>query len=184
MCLNCWPKLFDLHMNTVVLIPTYNEIDNLAPLIHSIRKYLPGTYILVIDDNSPDGTGVKADEIAQGTDNRVCVLHRPRKEGLGKAYVDGYVHALNTFPNAEFFIQMDADLSHDPRYLPEMLETAQSVDLVVGSPNTVSVSRAPAGLPDGHGLSDVVSFDATPEGRWSSLENGSILGARRLVWRP
>lgn len=118
-----------------VVLPTYQEADNI-PLITSalLRLPLPNLRILVADDNSPDGTGRIADELAAsyGRD-RLAVVHRPGKEGLGRAYVDGMTRAIAA--GAEFVVQMDADLSHSPEYLPGMLGTLLSAgaDVVIGS---------------------------------------------------
>jgi dolichol-phosphate mannosyltransferase len=118
-----------------VVLPTYNEATNL-PVIAAELFGLPlsGLRILVADDNSPDGTGAVADELAEkyGAD-RMTVLHRPGKQGLGRAYVDGMTHAIAA--GAEFVVQMDSDLSHSPQYLPQMLGTllASDADVVIGS---------------------------------------------------
>jgi dolichol-phosphate mannosyltransferase len=118
-----------------VVLPTYNEAANL-PLIVGALLDLPlaGLRILVADDNSPDGTGDIADSLAARCgEGRVSVVHRPGKEGLGRAYVDGMTHAVRT--GAEFVAQMDSDLSHDPEYLPQMLGVLLSTgaDIVIGS---------------------------------------------------
>lgn len=116
-------------MRTLILIPTYNETQNIAKLLEAVIKEAPAD-ILVIDDNSPDGTGKLADEIAKNN-IRLKVLHRPKKEGLGKAYLAGYKYALEK--NYTEIVQLDADLSHDPRYLRELLDNLQDADLVIGS---------------------------------------------------
>jgi dolichol-phosphate mannosyltransferase len=120
---------------TWLIIPTYNEAVNLERIVGAARSELgrvaAGQYrILVVDDNSPDGTGGIADSLAAGHDD-LEVLHRPDKSGLGQAYLAGFAHALQG--GAERVIEMDADFSHDPRYLPAMLEAAQTADLVLGS---------------------------------------------------
>jgi len=117
----------------VLVIPTYNERENLEPLVSRVLDALPDAHLLIVDDNSPDGTGHLADEFAVKDPAHLSVLHRPRKEGLGAAYVAGYVHALRQWPQVPFFIQMDADLSHDPAYLSGLLQQAQTADLVVAS---------------------------------------------------
>lgn len=114
----------------VVIVPTYNERNNLALLIPQILQQGQEFHVLVVDDNSPDGTGRLADEIAAG-EPRVHVLHRPGKLGLGTAYVEGFRWALDF--GAELIFEMDADFSHDPRRLPAFVEAAQSCDLVLGS---------------------------------------------------
>ncbi len=114
----------------LVVVPTYNEAENLQQLVSEIHAALTEAHVLVVDDNSPDGTGRMADEIA-GRDRRVHVMHRPRKLGLGTAYVAGYRWALER--DYEAVVQMDADFSHDPRYLPDMVEALSVYDLVAGS---------------------------------------------------
>jgi dolichol-phosphate mannosyltransferase len=118
-----------------LIIPTYNEAVNLERIVTAARSQLlrvaAGRYrILVVDDNSPDGTGAIAASLAAAGDD-LEVLHRPGKAGLGQAYLAGFDHALRS--GAEMVIEMDADFSHDPRYLPAMLEAARSADLVLGS---------------------------------------------------
>lgn len=117
-----------------VIVPTYNERENLEGLIRAVRAELdritPNHAILVVDDSSPDGTGQLADQIAR-EDPHVHVLHRPQKLGLGKAYVDGFRRALAE--GAELVIEMDADFSHDPAYLPALIDAAADADLVLGS---------------------------------------------------
>jgi len=114
----------------VICLPTYDERENLAPVVAAIHASVPDVDVLVIDDASPDGTGVLADEIA-ARDPRVKVLHRARKEGLGKAYLAGFAWALER--GYALVLEMDADFSHDPRYLPALLEKARQADLVLGS---------------------------------------------------
>jgi len=101
-----------------VVLPTYNEAQNLGPIVPAVLAALPGARLLVVDDASPDGTGRLADELA-AADSRVRVLHRPGKQGLGRAYSDGFRYALAE--GATRVVQMDADGSHDPRYLPELV---------------------------------------------------------------
>jgi dolichol-phosphate mannosyltransferase len=114
-----------------LVIPTYNEADNLTPLVEAARANLPGgAHVLVVDDSSPDGTGEIADRLAAEHDD-VSVVHRPRKEGLGPAYVAGLGAALDA--GAELICHMDADFSHDPADLPRLLEAARNADLVIGS---------------------------------------------------
>lgn len=114
----------------LVCLPTYDERENLAPMVEAILAQVPSLEILVIDDNSPDGTGRLADEIA-ARDPRVHVLHRQGKEGLGKAYLAGFAWALER--GYRLVLEMDCDFSHDPRYLPAMLAAAAEHDLVLGS---------------------------------------------------
>jgi dolichol-phosphate mannosyltransferase len=127
-----------------VVLPTYNEAANLPVIVAELFALpLPGMRILVADDNSPDGTGAVADELAEkyGAD-RLTVMHRPGKQGLGRAYVDGMTHAMAA--GAEFVVQMDSDLSHSPAYLPQMLGTllASDADVVIGSRYVAGASLA------------------------------------------
>jgi dolichol-phosphate mannosyltransferase len=114
----------------VVCLPTYNEKENLEPILQAILAATPEVDVLVIDDNSPDGTGQLADAFA-AKDARVKVLHRAGKQGLGKAYLAGFAWALER--GYGLVLEMDADFSHDPRYLPVMLAKAKEADLVLGS---------------------------------------------------
>lgn len=114
----------------LVLLPTYNERENL-PVIARLLLAYPNVRVLVIDDGSPDGTGALADELAAASGGRLQVMHRTGRRGLGRSYVDGMRAALET--DAELVFQMDADLSHDPRYVPDMIAAAASHDLVIGS---------------------------------------------------
>jgi dolichol-phosphate mannosyltransferase len=114
-----------------LVLPTYNEAANIEAFVAAARAKLPSSaQILIVDDSSPDGTGEIADRIAAG-DEGVAVLHRPRKEGLGPAYVAGFCRALAE--GAGLVLEMDSDFSHDPAYLPRLLEAAQRADLVLGS---------------------------------------------------
>jgi dolichol-phosphate mannosyltransferase len=116
----------------MVVIPTYNEADNLPTLTGELLALgLPGLEILVVDDNSPDGTGQVADELANRYPNRVHVLHRSGRLGLGSAYIAGFGRALEL--GAAFIVQMDADFSHSPRYIPEFVAAMEDYDVVVGS---------------------------------------------------
>lgn len=117
-------------MRTLIIIPTYNEIENLPLLLRDIFSYAPATNILIVDDNSPDGTGKLADEMAQKNPH-IHVLHRPGKLGLGTAYIAGFKYAIAHKYDAAF--EMDADFSHDPRYLPDFLNAIRNADLVIGS---------------------------------------------------
>jgi dolichol-phosphate mannosyltransferase len=117
---------------TWVVLPTYDEADNIGPITAAILEALPGATLLVVDDGSPDGTGALADGLA-ATDSRVRVRHRPAKQGLGKAYLDGFQVALDG--GARLVVQMDADFSHSPTVLPALLAPleAGAADLVIGS---------------------------------------------------
>lgn len=117
-------------MKTLILIPTYNEYDNLRSLLEAIFSNAPETDVLIIDDNSPDGTGKLADEISK-ENSRLHVMHRAGKLGLGTAYIAGFKYAIAHDYDAAF--EMDADFSHDPRYLPDFLQAIQQADLVIGS---------------------------------------------------
>ena len=118
-------------MNVLIVTPTYNERDNLPVLAEGILKH-DGARILVVDDGSPDGTGAVADALAAQHPGRVEVMHRTGPRGLGRSYVDGLLHAIRE-GRAEFICQMDADLSHNPEYLPELVSAAHTHDLVIGS---------------------------------------------------
>lgn len=117
-------------MKTLIIIPTYNEIENLQSLLTDIFSYAPATHILIVDDNSPDGTGKLADEIS-AKNPQVFVMHRTGKLGLGTAYIAGFKYAIANGYDAAF--EMDADFSHDPKYLPEFLKAIEHADLVIGS---------------------------------------------------
>lgn len=117
-------------MKTLIIIPTYNEYDNLRPLLEQIFTYAPASDVLIVDDNSPDGTGTLADEISR-QNRQVNVLHRAGKQGLGTAYIAGFKYAVEHQYDAAF--EMDADFSHDPCYLPDFLRAIESADLVIGS---------------------------------------------------
>jgi dolichol-phosphate mannosyltransferase len=114
-----------------VILPTYNEAENLERIVAAVREQLGESgRVLVVDDNSPDGTGEIADRLAQ-SDEAVSVLHRDRKEGLGPAYLAGFRVALAA--GAGRIVEMDADFSHDPAYLPALIGAADDFDLVIGS---------------------------------------------------
>ncbi len=119
------------YAGTWVVLPTYNEAENLPGISEAILGALPGARLLVVDDSSPDGTGRLADDLA-AEDARIAVKHRVAKEGLGKAYIDGFAVALDG--GARQVIQMDADWSHSPDYLPAMMAAIDDgADLVIGS---------------------------------------------------
>jgi dolichol-phosphate mannosyltransferase len=117
-------------MNATVVIATYNERDNLGALVSAVLEH-PGYRVVVVDDDSPDGTGTLADELAAMTGNRVSVIHRTGARGLGRSLVAGLRRALES--DADLIFQMDADFSHDPKYLPDMAGAAADADLVLGS---------------------------------------------------
>jgi dolichol-phosphate mannosyltransferase len=121
----------------LVVVPTYNERTNIPLLVPAILIQDPRLDVLVVDDNSPDGTGQLADDLAKN-DTRVHVLHRQAKQGLGKAYIAGFKWALER--GYDYVFEMDADFSHDPKFLPEFLRAVESADLVVGSRYTSGVN--------------------------------------------
>ena len=118
-------------MNVLIVTPTYNERENLPVLAAGVLKH-DGARMLVVDDGSPDGTGQIADQLAAQHPGRVEVMHRTGPRGLGRSYVDGLLHAIQE-GRADFICQMDADLSHNPEYLPELVKAAATNDLVIGS---------------------------------------------------
>ncbi len=130
---------------TIVIVPTYNEADNLEKVAHEVLKQPAPVDLLIVDDNSPDGTGRIADALAASpaSEGRVHVLHRTSKEGLGRAYLAGFAWALDQ--NYDAVVEMDADLSHDPLYLQSMTEAAEESDVVIGSRylNGISVINWP-----------------------------------------
>ena len=118
----------------VVVLPTYNECENIGQIVTALFDLaLPNFHVLVVDDNSPDGTGQLADDLAARSQyrGRLSVLHRPAKQGLGPAYIHGFKHALAL--GADLIIQMDADLSHQPKYIPQMLDRIRDYEVVIGS---------------------------------------------------
>ena len=114
-------------MTALVIIPTYNERDNIPPLVERLLRH-SGVRVLVVDDNSPDGTGHVADALVS---ERVAVLHRSANRGFGRSYLDGIAYALGT--PADVICQMDADFSHDPDRLPDLIAATQGADLAIGS---------------------------------------------------
>lgn len=117
--------------DTLVIVPTYNERDGIEALVREVFANLPAAHLLVVDDNSPDGTGRLADELS-AAEPRLHVLHRARKEGLGRAYVAGFRWALDR--GYEYVFEMDADLSHNPEDLPRLLNTVRTTaDVAIGS---------------------------------------------------
>lgn len=117
-------------LKALVLLPTYDERENL-PTIARLLLDLPNVSVLVIDDGSPDGTGAIADALAAASGGRLSVMHRTGRRGLGRSYLDGMRAALAT--DADVVLQMDADLSHDPKYVPDLVRAATTYDLVIGS---------------------------------------------------
>ncbi len=147
-----------------VCLPTYDERENLEPMIRALADVLePDDRVLVIDDNSPDGTGEIADRLAAELD-WVDVLHRPRKEGLGPAYLDGFRRALAD--GAELILELDCDFSHDPKDVPRLIEAAADADVVLGSRYVPGGGTANWGL-----VRRAIS-------RWGSLYAQVLLGLR------
>ncbi|MCP4423947.1 MAG: polyprenol monophosphomannose synthase, partial [Chloroflexi bacterium] len=116
----------------IIVIPTYNEADNLPKMVETLFA-LPfdDLRLIIVDDNSPDGTGQVADQLAAAHPNRMTVMHRPGKLGLGTAYAQGFQVALEQ--GADVIVQMDADFSHSPDYIPQMIQQLENYDVVVGS---------------------------------------------------
>lgn len=117
-------------MKSVIVIPTYNEAHNIQKLVVRIFENYPQVHLIIVDDNSPDGTGEMADLLAEQYPS-LQVIHRPGKAGLGSAYVIGFKKALSE--GADLIFEMDADFSHDPMYLKDFLETIETTDVVIGS---------------------------------------------------
>lgn len=119
-------------MQTIVIIPTYNEKENIEALVAQLLALPTGVCVIVVDDNSPDGTGVIVDRLSEKNDGRVSIIHRDGKLGLGTAYIAGFKQVLGGA--ADLIFTMDADFSHNPRYIPDMVEKiGQGYDLVIGS---------------------------------------------------
>ena len=117
-------------MKSLIIVPTYNELENIRRLLPELMALGPDIRVLVVDDNSPDGTGRLADELA-AENERITVLHRPGKLGLGSAYVAGFKYAIQQDVDCVF--EMDADFSHDPAMIPKFIEQIESCDVVIGS---------------------------------------------------
>lgn len=117
-------------MRPLIIIPTYNERDNIQKLIPLLMELDLSLSILVVDDNSPDGTGKLVNDMSEQND-RIQVLHRPSKLGLGSAYIAGFKHAIQQ--DVDCIFEMDADFSHDPNMIPEFLEKLETCDVVIGS---------------------------------------------------
>ncbi len=118
--------------STTVIVPTYNEKENIEPLVAQLLALPLDTHVIIVDDNSPDGTGAIADRLAQEHEGRMEVIHRTGKLGLGTAYVAGFKRALSQ--GRDLICTMDADFSHNPRRIPDMVERiSQGYDMVIGS---------------------------------------------------
>ncbi|MEP7287935.1 MAG: polyprenol monophosphomannose synthase [Chloroflexota bacterium] len=116
----------------VVVVPTFNEAENIPKLVDDLLALpVPGIEVLIVDDNSPDGTGQLVDDLTVRLPGRVHVMHRSGKMGLGTAYLQGFKWALDN--GADTILQMDADYSHDPKYIPQMMEAIKDHDAVIGS---------------------------------------------------
>lgn len=120
----------EVFMKTIVVVPTYNEIENIEHLIIAIQENLIGTDVLIVDDNSPDGTAAKVKEMME-SNPKIHLIVRMKKMGLGTAYCEGFKYSLER--GFDFILQMDADFSHDPADLPRLVEEIQENDLVIGS---------------------------------------------------
>ena len=148
-------------MKTIVVIPTYDEKDNVGPMSEAVLKN--DVELLFVDDNSPDGTGKVIDELA-AKEPRIHVLHREKKEGLGRAYVAGFSTAIEL--GAELVVQMDCDFSHDPKDIPRLVETI-STPIPGGQSNNIQTSSSARGMFQAArlrgGLSSVASFRAPAE---------------------
>lgn len=119
-------------MRTVIVIPTYNEAENVGPLVRAIFKAAPAVSVLIVDDNSPDGTGDVV-RILQKTYPALGLFERPGKEGLGVAYRAGFKKVMEEYPGTDVVMMMDADFYHDPRDLPKLITASIEYDLVIGS---------------------------------------------------
>ncbi|MGD2216666.1 MAG: polyprenol monophosphomannose synthase [Gemmatimonadales bacterium] len=117
-------------VRTLIVMPTYNERENLPQIVPLVLSQGPGIHVLIVDDSSPDGTGELADTMA-AEDERIHVVHRPGKQGLGTAYIAGFKWALDR--DYEYVFEMDSDFSHNPDHIPQFLEAARDYDLVLGS---------------------------------------------------
>ncbi|MEW6618565.1 MAG: polyprenol monophosphomannose synthase [bacterium] len=124
-------------LRSLIIIPTYNEAENIEPLLNQIFSMKENFHILVIDDNSCDGTGKIVDKLSI-ENTRLHVIHRPSKQGLGSAYVCGFKYALER--DFDLIFQMDADFSHDPQYLPQFLKAIEDNDVVIGSRYSEGIS--------------------------------------------
>lgn len=130
----------------VIVIPTYNESGNVGVLVRRIFKLIPDIKILIVDDSSPDGTGRIVENLKKEFLN-LFLYSRPKKEGLGKAYKAGFRKALADFSDVKKILMMDADLTHDPSYLPEILENSKKFDFVIGSSHLTKEGMGNYSLP-------------------------------------
>jgi dolichol-phosphate mannosyltransferase len=124
-----------LMARTLIVMPTYNEIENLDHMVDALLALpVAGLSLMIVDDNSPDGTGRRADELAAQYPDKISVLHRPGKQGLGRAYTAAFMHAIRT-TDVDYLIQMDTDFSHQPKYVPQLIDAIErgGYDVVLGS---------------------------------------------------
>lgn len=153
-------------MQTTVVLPTYNEAENIGPMVEALLGLgIPGLSILVVDDASPDGTGEIADRLAAMHPERVSVLHRAGPRGLGRAYIAGFQRALAN--GADVVVQMDCDFSHNPADVPRLLAHIPDYDLVIGSRY----------IPGG-GTAEDWGWERRLLSRWGNLYARTILGSR------
>jgi dolichol-phosphate mannosyltransferase len=117
-------------MKTLIIIPTYNERENIGSIVPLVLERDPSIHVLIVDDNSPDGTGEIAEAMSK-EDHRIFVIHRQNKAGLGTAYITGFKFALEK--GFDLIFEMDCDFSHDPKYISDFLQAIQEADLVLGS---------------------------------------------------
>ena len=135
-------------MNVTVVVPTFNEADNLPALVGELfAQPIPNLHLLIVDDGSPDGTGKLAEELAARTPGRMSVMHRTGLRGLGRAYVDGFRWAMEH--GADAIVQMDADFSHSPTDVPRLVAQVTDCDIVVGSRYVSGAKWTSSGALDG-----------------------------------
>lgn len=157
-------------MKNIIIIPTYNEKESIALLIKEIFKLLPDIHIIIVDDNSPDKTAQIIEELKK-TYSNLWLLKRAAKKGLGKAYTAGFKEILKNGQNFENIIMMDGDFSHNPKYLPKMLELSKNYDLVIGSRYT-----------KGGGVTDEWQIWRKLLSYWANLYIKIILGFKVDDW--
>ena len=120
-----------MHERTVIVIPTYNEVENVGPLIRAIFKATPNVRVLIVDDNSPDGTADAVRTLEKAYPG-LALFPRAGKEGLGVAYRAGFKKVMEEYPGTDVVMMMDADFYHDPRDVPKLIEGSREYDLVIG----------------------------------------------------
>lgn len=124
-------------MKNLIIIPTYNEIENIEKLLHTVWSFIPDIHILIVDDNSPDGTGEYIKQLSN-KDSRVHIIQRSTKLGLGTAYKEGFKYAIEK--EYDYIFEMDADFSHNPSELPKFIDKMKDYDLVIGSRYVTGIS--------------------------------------------